>query len=274
VHPLLLEHAGLSLEVRLYQVLFLLAIVVSLWIGPRWVEKLEGIEARRVRRALFVLAVPVLVGGRLHFIVNHWSLFAHRPLAALAFWSGGLHAGGALIALAIVAPLVLRRFGIPLARFADGFAPTLGLGVAVARLGCFAEGCCFGRVCAWPWCMRFPRATYIYDFHASQGLLPPGAEHTAPIHPLQLYFAGVGLLVMVLSLWLHPCRRYPGEVGLVALVVLSVGAAVLEPLRADAFPRAYWGPLPQLEWTALAMTAASLGLLAMAELSHRRARGG
>ena len=34
--------------------------------------------------------------------------------------------------------------------------------------------------------------------------------------------------------------------------------------------RIHWGPLPQLEWVALALTAASLLGLAWAEVAHRR----
>jgi phosphatidylglycerol:prolipoprotein diacylglycerol transferase len=156
------------------------------------------------------------------------------------------------------------------ARFADGFAPTVGVGIAIARLGCFLQGCCFGTICAWPWAVRFPRDTYVYEFHRQQGALTPGAASTAPVHPLQLYFAGAGLLLTVVALWLHPRKRYDGQVGLVTLLVYSVGSAALEFLRADYHPRVYWGPLPQLEWVALGLTAVSLVALAAAEWRHRR----
>ena len=70
--------------------------------------------------------------------------------------------------------------------------------------------------------------------------------------------------------WLHPRKRYDGEVALVALVLFSTSAAALEFLRADAQPRVYWGPLPQLMWMALGMSAVSIAALAAAELVHRR----
>jgi len=218
------------------------------------------------------LGVAAFAGARLHFVVTHWADFADRPLAALQFWSGGLHAGGGIVLLAVAAPFVLGRLRLPLGRFADGFAPTVGIGIAIARLGCFLHGCCFGTLCSWPWCLTFPRDTYIYQYHTDLGLLPPGAERTLPIHPLQLYFAAAGLMITAVALWLHPRKRYDGEVALVGLVLFSTSTALLEFLRADAQPRLYWGALPQLTWIALGMSIASLVALAAAELLHRNRR--
>jgi phosphatidylglycerol:prolipoprotein diacylglycerol transferase len=221
---------------------------------------------------MLLIGLAVFAGARLHFILNHWEDFADQPLAALHVWSGGLHAGGGIVLLALGVPLILGRLGLPVGRFADGFAPTVGVGIAIARVGCFLHGCCFGTLCSLPWGVTFPRNTYIYQFHADLGVLPPGAEHSLPIHPLQLYFVAAGLTITAVALWLHPRKRYDGEVALVSLVVFSVSTAALEFLRAEAQPRAYWWPPSQLMWMAFAMSAAALAALAAAELMHRRGR--
>jgi phosphatidylglycerol:prolipoprotein diacylglycerol transferase len=268
MHPILLETPSLGLTILSYRVCLLLAVLVCWLVGPRWVARLEGLDPWRVFGAMVLLGLATFAGARLQFVITHWSDFADRPLASLQFWSGGLHAGGAIILLAVAAPLVLGWLRLPLGRFADGFLPTVGAGIAIARLGCFLHGCCFGTVCSWPWCLTFPRDTYIYQYHADLGLLSPGAERTLPIHPLQLYFAAAGLLITAVSLWLHPRKRYDGEVALVGLVLFATSTALLEFLRADAQPRMYWGALPQLTWVALAMSAASIAALAAAEIVH------
>ena len=54
------------------------------------------------------------------------------------------------------------------------------------------------------------------------------------------------------------------------LILYAITAAVLEFLRADYFPRAYWGPVPQLEWTALALTVlAAIGLVVAGRVRGR-----
>ena len=270
MYPTLVELGDITL--RSYPVMILLAVITTIGLGPWWAARLEGLDPRRSFQALLWIGLGVFATARAHFVLTHLDLFSSRPLRAIAFWSGGIHAGGAIVGMVLFGPLVLRRFQIPVARFADGFAPALGIGIAVARLGCFLQGCCFGKVCRWPWGIHFPADTYIHQFHSQQGLLPPGATETAPIHPLQLYFAGAGLLLTVAALWVHRRKRYDGQVGLITLLLYSAGSAVLEPFRADYHPRVYWGPLPQLEWVALALTAGSLAALAIAEWRHRHDR--
>ena len=272
MHPVLIDIPSLGITILSYRVCLLLAVLVCWVVGPRWVAALEGLEPWRVFRAMVWLGLAAFAGARLHFVVSHWSDFADRPLAVLQFWSGGLHAGGGIVLLAVAAPFVLGWLRLPLGRFADGFAPTVGIGIAIARLGCFLHGCCFGTLCSWPWCLTFPRDTYIYQYHTDLGLLPPDAARTLPIHPLQLYFAAAGLMITAVALWLHPRKRYDGEVALVGLVLFSTSTALLEFLRADAQPRLYWGALPQLTWIALGMSIASLVALAAAELLHRNRR--
>lgn len=271
MHPLF-HLPGFDVTLPAYHTLILLAAAVCLAIGPRWAQRLEGIEPRTTLKALAFLGAAAFIGGRLHFVVNQWGLFAPRPLDALKVWSGGLHAGGAIVGIVVAGWWIGRRGPIRLAPLADGIAPTVGVGIAIARLGCFLQGCCFGSVCAWPWCISFPRNTYIYEYHESLSVLPPGASETAPIHPLQLYFAAAGLAVTAVALWVHGHKRFDGQVALAALLMHSISAAVLELLRADYYPRAYWGPLPQLEWMALAMTVAAAAALIFAHVRAGRGR--
>jgi phosphatidylglycerol---prolipoprotein diacylglyceryl transferase len=174
------------------------------------------------------------------------------------------------VAVAAAAPLVVRRDGVPVGKFADAIVPIAGMGIALARVGCFLHGCCFGTPCALPWCLAFPRGSESYQLQVDLGLIAPGTEHALPVHPLQLYFAAGGVLITLVGLWLQARKRYDGQVAIVALVLFSASAAWLEVFRADVPQRVYWGALPELEWVALAMTGASLVALAVAEGTHRR----
>jgi prolipoprotein diacylglyceryltransferase len=104
----------------------------------------------------------------------------------------------------------------------------------------------------------------------STGLLAPDAAHAAPVHPLELYFAAAGVLLTIVGLWLHRRKAYDGEVALVALLLFSASSAWLETFRGAIPQRVWWGPLPELEWLALAMTVSSFAALLAAELIQRR----
>jgi phosphatidylglycerol:prolipoprotein diacylglycerol transferase len=238
------------------------ATLLCLWIGPRWIQALEGLDARRCRLALVVIGLIVFAGARLHFALNHSALFVERPWLLVTLGPGGFHAAGAIGALVLGAPLVLRAFRLPVARVLDGLTPTVGVGIAVARIGCLLRGCCFGGVCDAPWCIAYPAGSTVHALHHAHGVIGSDAASSATVHPLPIYFAAAGLLITAVALAMYGRRRYHGQVALVGLWLFSLSAAALEFLRADYAPRAYWGPLPQLEWTALGlMTAATLALV-------------
>ncbi|MHB1344793.1 MAG: prolipoprotein diacylglyceryl transferase family protein [Thermoleophilia bacterium] len=59
----------------------------------------------------------------------------------------GCHVAGLALAL------VMR---LPARRLADIGGVGLGLGIAIYRVGCFLQGCCYGRPTDLPWGVRFP----------------------------------------------------------------------------------------------------------------------
>ena len=246
-----------------------LAVITAALVGSRWAIRSEGLPAARVRLALALIAAVTLAGARLHFVLANWSQFQPEPWRALKLSSGALHAPGAIAAAALGSAFILPLLRLPIGRFVDAFAPAVGLGIAVARLGCFLHGCCFGGLCPYPWGVRLPLGSYVFDMQQQAGLLPPGAAASLPVHALPLYFAAAGLWMTAVLLWARRYKRYDGELGLLLLVLYSATSALLEPLRSDDPTRVYLGPLPQLLWISAGMTVLSLLLLAVAEYRHR-----
>jgi len=245
------------------------AVVVAAALGYAGIVA-EGIETRRARWALLLIAATTLLGGRFHFVLANLQLFAANPGRALRLSSGGLHAPGAILGAVAGTLLVLPLLRIPIARFADGLAPAVGVGIALARLGCFLHGCCYGDVCRLPWGVTLPNDSYIYLRQLEDGMLPNGAARSLPVHPLPLYFAATGLAISAFLVWWRPRRRFVGELALLLLFLFALSSALLEPIRADDPTRVYWGPYPQLLWVSAAMTAAGALALAVAELRARR----
>ena len=56
--------------------------------------------------------------------------------------------------LGLVAFLIKHK--LPLLATLDLVTPSLMLGLAIGRLGCFLNGCCFGGACDLPWAVTFP----------------------------------------------------------------------------------------------------------------------
>ena len=81
----------------------------------------------------------------------------HRLLDVIALWSGGLTMyGGVLAAMVGRRGIYLRRRRVRVPAMADVVAPSLGLGLGLTRIGCFLNGCCYGKPTTGPVRGAFP----------------------------------------------------------------------------------------------------------------------
>ncbi len=82
---------------------------------------------------------------------------------------GGLVVYGSLIGglLGFGAFLIRRR--LPLLPMLDLLTPGMLLGLALGRVGCFLNGCCYGGPCDLPWAVRFPVGSPPFLQHAEEG---------------------------------------------------------------------------------------------------------
>jgi phosphatidylglycerol:prolipoprotein diacylglycerol transferase len=119
-----------------------------------------------------LLAVPflqlgLLLGASVEVALPYLAdyLFLGTPLPP--GWWGGQRALGALAGGALAGYLICRVRHLPVGRCFDLFAVPLPLGIAVARVGCLLQGCCYGRESTtWPalvlpdvnglWASRYP----------------------------------------------------------------------------------------------------------------------
>lgn len=252
-------------------VLFLsLAVVSAATVGALRVSHAERLTLGKVLVGIGVLAAVVFAGGRSHYVYNRWNLgyFQEHPLAVLRVWDG-LHAPGALAALLVGGPLVAWCFRLRLGRVADQFAPACLVGIAVARVGCFLNGCCHGVLCRGRLCVSFPPASPAYRLHLRSGLVGV-ADWSADVHAFQLYLVLVCAVALVAFWFVARSARYDGEPALVAAATYLVGATAVETFRSGALPHAFgfWG-FTQLQVLGAALAAAVVAVLVVMESRQR-----
>ncbi len=149
----------------------------------------RGLDEALTLDFCFAVLVSSLVGVRLFFVLTHLSDF-HPWYHAFFIWEGGLTLYGGIILATATVWWLCRRRGVPFATMADVMSPAVALGIGVTRIGCFLNGCCFGKPTTLPWGVKFP-----------PGSLPAQVFGQTPLQPSQLYssfdgFAIVGLLLL------------------------------------------------------------------------------
>ena len=272
MYPVIAHIEALGWTIRTYPVLLAIAVLAGTAVSIPRLRRLHGVDRAVLIRLVLWSIFGAWVGGRLHFIVNVGRYGRERIFEA---GIGGLlgvsfHAGGAVVGLLLAGWIVARHHRIAVGQYGDAAVPGFGLGLAIGRFACFLNGCCTGAVCDHFWCMAFPKPTNVWNYHVYRGFVPSDATWSAPVHPLQLYFMAVGIVIIVVGYWLERRKRYDGQVALIALVIFSAANAFLEQFRGYAPLRRYWFGVPQLTWVALTTMIVALVLLVYAEA--RRAR--
>ena len=197
--------------------------------------------AARVLALLALAATAALFGARLHFVLLAPDLLETGVLRALLLpldEGAGLRIGGGLLAagglILLLGPRAARGT-IGRAALCDVLLPLGGVALAIGRLGCFADGCCFGTVCSRPWCPAFPAWSPAYWSHFAQGLLAETARSSLPVHPLQLYLAAGGLASAATGACVAARGARPGTAALVFVAALASLRTLVEPVRETSF---------------------------------------
>ena len=150
-------------EVHSYGFMLMIGFFAAAYFAVKRAEKVRANPDVVLNCAILAL-LGSIVGARLFYVLHFWEeQFAHQPqpfITAFKIGRGGMEmfggVAGALVC--ILAYLIFKRESIRL--YFDVLTPGLMLGLALGRIGCFLNGCCWGGVCdtsiAQRWAVQFP----------------------------------------------------------------------------------------------------------------------
>lgn len=224
----------------------------------------RSLKAAPMRDFCFWVVLAGLLGSRIFYVIFHWPEFSGNFWGVLAYWRGGLMFQGGLFLAALMAPLILKRYGLPLWPAIDISVPSLALGQSFGRLGCFGAGCCYGGP--------------VSPDNPVGIIFPPGSLAPAfcPLWPTQL-MESLGLLFLTFVLLgalksTRPFFRQPGRVAGLYLTGAGLLRGGMDFLRDDFRGDAIFGNLPPT--TLMAFLAAILGFwLLMRKTGPRSGQG-
>jgi phosphatidylglycerol:prolipoprotein diacylglycerol transferase len=197
-----LFHVG-PFTVRSYGLLLALSFLLGIWLAGRRARR-TAITSEQIVDLSLYLIISSVIGARLFYVFLHWGEFSNDLLGIVnpfqtpgEFGVAGLvFYGGFLFAL-LTSIWYARWKRLSFWVLADVMSPSIALGLALSRVGCFLNGCCFGKACDLPWAVQFPPDS------------PAGSLFRVPVHPAQLY-ESLGAL-FILGILLVVDRRKPFE---------------------------------------------------------------
>ncbi|MFH0985750.1 MAG: prolipoprotein diacylglyceryl transferase [Candidatus Omnitrophota bacterium] len=224
-----------ALHLYSYGLCIALGVLLSLFLMKRRAMN-EGFPGpEEVFDMAFVVLLWGFVGARIFYVIQNLPYYIAKPLKFFAVWEGGLIFYGGAIASFVGLWLMARKKKWPLWKILDFLTPYGALTQAFGRLGCFLNGCCFGKACSLPWAVRFPELS-----HA--------------VHPAQLYEAFYDLVLFVFLIKRRARIRFEGEISLLYFLLYGMGRYLIEFAREPSWMRM---GLSSNQWLSVAIMVVS-----------------
>jgi phosphatidylglycerol:prolipoprotein diacylglycerol transferase len=180
MHPELFEIPFIHLTVKSYGLAMVIGFLATVWLIRRLSRDITPDPQLITNAALYSL-IGGVAGARLFYVVHYFNHFRDNLLSAFAIWQGGLELlGGVILAIAVIF-FYLWYHKLHIRRYLDILAIGLMLALAFGRIGCFLNGCCFGKPTELPWAVCFPYNSFAYCSQVN-----PNSARNRPAPRLQL----------------------------------------------------------------------------------------
>ena len=146
-------------DIRSYGLMLMIAFLGGTWWAAQRAERVKA-SPELIINCGFVALIAAIVGARAFYVIHYWDEgFAGRGLwAVVNITAGGLEFYGGFLGAFSTLLVYLWWNRASLRLYLDIIAPSLAFGLAVTRIGCFLNGCCWGGSCPTqlPWAVHFP----------------------------------------------------------------------------------------------------------------------
>ncbi len=255
-----------GLPVRGYGVMVLAGAATGVWMATYRAQR-AGIDRELIWSMAFWLFIGGMIGGRAFYVIEYWherfrtDSFRETLLRVINFPEGGLVVYGALFGGVAAVLFFIRKHRLPALATFDLIAPSMAIGLALGRIGCFLNGCCYGGPTPLPWGVSFPPESPPYVDQMARGVLssanPPPVS--LPVHPAQLYSAITAALIGWVLWSYYPFRRRDGQVIALMLMIYPISRFMEEIIRTDE-PAVFGTGLSISQNISLAVFATGIGL--------------
>jgi len=169
-----------------------------------------------------------LLGARaFHFLFVDPQHFLDSPLAFFRVWEGGMVFYGGFVGGLVTLVLWAKLQNLSVLRLGDILAAPAMMGLALGRIGCLSNGCCYGRPIDWGSGLEWPWAVTFLSGEV------PRALQGIPLHPTQAYASINALLLFLLIGAVRKRQRFDGQALGTLLLGYGLTRSLLELFRLD-----------------------------------------
>lgn len=238
--PVLFKIFGL--DIYGYGLMIAIGIIAGILLLSYRAKKKGYDEDSILNMAIFAVIGGIL-GGKILYLITDYKVIAEDPSIIIKNFGEGFVVYGSIIGGAIAVYFYCKNKKWDMWSIVDLVIPSVALGQAFGRIGCFLAGCCYGAVTNCP---------ISVEFHNS-----PFAPFGVHLHPTQLYSSAFNFLLTIFLLWYDKNKKREGRTFALYLIIYSIGRFFVEFIRDD--PRGNVGILSTSQF--IAIFTLVLGLL-------------
>ena len=162
MYPTIFHIPILNIPIYGYGLMMVFAFLATQWLASK-LAKTRGLDPEIFVNVALIALVAGVIGSRTSHVLENLAYYTNPHNSArenfinmINIRSGGLTFYGGLIlgAPVVLGYLIYRKVPVRLA--IDILAPCVTLGLAIGRIGCFLNGCCYGAPANVPWAVHTP----------------------------------------------------------------------------------------------------------------------
>ncbi|MFC1668689.1 prolipoprotein diacylglyceryl transferase [Chlamydiota bacterium] len=220
MHPILIDMG--FLKIYSYGFSLALAFLVGTFFAYKRAQSYNENPTNVLDLSLYII-LSALIGSRLFYVAYFPKHFIEHPLDIIMIQRGGLVFYGGIIFSILTALAFFIKRKLSILKYADIFAPCIPIGQAIGRIGCFLNGCCYGRPTFDNWGVLFPKNS------------PGGFSNlfNLLLHPTQIYSSLILVSIFIILLLYEKHKKYNSELFLLYAVLYSLTRFITEFFRGD-----------------------------------------
>ena len=169
MHPKLFEIPLIHWPVGTYGPMLVIGFLAAISL-IRYLSRNITTDPQHITNAALYALIGGVVGARAFYVIHYFEKYQDNWIDIFRIWHGGLELlGGVVVAVAVILAYLLYH-KLPIRRHLDILAIGLMLALVFGRIGCFLNGCCFGKPTEGPCAVRFPYDSFVYNSQVNPNL--------------------------------------------------------------------------------------------------------
>lgn len=205
-----------EIPIRGYGTMIAIGVILCILMGGHRAKK-HGLSDDIVYDIALYGLISGFIGSKLLFVIVEFDFFLQDPFSALG--SRGFVVYGGIIAGVLAAIIYCRLKKVSFLTYFDLLMPSVALAQGFGRIGCLLAGCCYGRETTSAFGIIFPEGCQA----------PAGVK----LIPTQIISSIGNFIIVLILIWFAKRAKHIGSVGILYMVLYSIGRFLIEMLRSD-----------------------------------------